>query len=59
MNELMTGDEAYEAAIRRVVDAAPPISAAQRDKLATLLDDGWDAPLTREQWGAAAWMFKS
>jgi hypothetical protein len=29
----------YETAIKRIVDAAPPLSDAQRDKLATLLDD--------------------
>jgi hypothetical protein len=29
----------YDTAIKRIVDAAPPLSDAQRDKLATLLDD--------------------
>lgn len=29
----------YEAAMRRIVDAAPPLSDAQRDKLAALLAD--------------------
>lgn len=27
----------YEAAVKRIVDEAPPLSDAQRDKLATLL----------------------
>jgi hypothetical protein len=29
----------YDAAIRAIVDAAPPLTDAQRDKLATLLAD--------------------
>jgi hypothetical protein len=33
----MTDD--YQAAIRAIVDAAPPLTQAQRDKLAVLLDD--------------------
>ncbi len=39
---MTTGDiteAAYEAAIKRIVDAAPPLSDAQRDRLAMLLDD--------------------
>jgi hypothetical protein len=28
----------YDDAIRQIVDDAPPLSAAQRDRLATLLD---------------------
>jgi hypothetical protein len=28
----------YDDIIRRIVDAAPPLSQAQRDQLATLLD---------------------
>jgi hypothetical protein len=32
-------DEDYDTAIKRIVDAAPPLSQAQRDRLATLLDD--------------------
>jgi hypothetical protein len=30
----------YDDAIRRIVDAAPPLSQAQRDRLAALFDDG-------------------
>lgn len=29
----------YDAVIRRIVDAAPPLSDAQRDKLANLLQE--------------------
>lgn len=32
----------YEAAIKRIADAAPPLSQAQRDRLAVLLDDSED-----------------
>jgi len=31
--------EDYDAAIKRIVDAAPPLSQAQRGKLMTLLND--------------------
>lgn len=31
--------EDYDAAIKRIVDTAPPLTDVQRDKLATLLND--------------------
>jgi excisionase family DNA binding protein len=36
---IMHPSPAYEAAVQAVVDAAPKLSAAQRDRLATLLAD--------------------
>lgn len=35
-------DQDYDAAVQAVVDAAPPLTDAQLDKLATLLDDQSD-----------------
>jgi hypothetical protein len=39
-------DQDYETAIKRIVDAAPPLTQAQRDRLAALLADG---PTPRER----------